>query len=181
MSVRTFPIPDSMWRGVVGTCKWCGLAVARPAIYWHPPCAHEYNLHTRLETQYQFLAERDGEHCGQCGARPERWRANPVYCVTRQNCFGNADWTLVYWDRPAGRWQDLTPDERQTGAHQEIERVTALEVDHRVPLWSVANLPDHERRWYFGPENLWLLCPKDHKAKTAREAAERAQARRIAA
>jgi 5-methylcytosine-specific restriction endonuclease McrA len=52
------------------------------------------------------------------------------------------------------------------------------EVDHRVPLWSVAHLPDDERRPYFGPDNLWLLCREHHAAKTKREAADRAQLRR---
>lgn len=51
------------------------------------------------------------------------------------------------------------------------------EVDHRAPLWSIAHLPDEERRWYFGPGNLWLLCPAHHKAKTADEAALRARLR----
>ena len=75
--------------------------------------------------------------------------------------------------------RDLTPEERATGAQQSIERVCALEVDHKVPLWQVADLPPDERRWYFGPENLWLLCPACHKAKTKREAAERAAQRRF--
>lgn len=52
-----------------------------------------------------------------------------------------------------------------------------LEVDHRVPLWSVAHLPDEERRWYFGPGNLWLLCTRCHALKTRREAGERAAER----
>jgi hypothetical protein len=52
------------------------------------------------------------------------------------------------------------------------------EVDHRVPLWKVADLPDDERRPYFGPGNLWLLCREHHKGKTKQEAADRAQLRR---
>lgn len=52
------------------------------------------------------------------------------------------------------------------------------EVDHRIPLWSVRDLPDEERRPYYGPDNLWLLAPTCHAAKTKREAAERAALRR---
>jgi hypothetical protein len=57
-----------------------------------------------------------------------------------------------------------------------------LEVDHKVPLWSVdQTLPLEQLRFYYGPGNLWLLCPACHKAKTKREAAERAAQRRFAA
>lgn len=48
-----------------------------------------------------------------------------------------------------------------------------LELEHRRPLWS---LTDHERtelRWWL-PFNLQLLCVPCHRAKSAREAAERA-------
>jgi hypothetical protein len=51
---------------------------------------------------------------------------------------------------------------------------TGAEVDHVVPLWKVRDLPDRERRPYYGPANLQLLCHDHHKAKTAREAGERA-------
>lgn len=54
-----------------------------------------------------------------------------------------------------------------------------LEVEHVRPLWS---LTDHERtqlRWWL-PYNLQLLCTTCHKAKTATEAAERAELRRLA-
>lgn len=54
-----------------------------------------------------------------------------------------------------------------------------LEVDHRTALWSVdQTLPLEERRWFYGPGNLWLLCGKHHKAKTRQEAAQRAAQRR---
>lgn len=57
-----------------------------------------------------------------------------------------------------------------------------LQVDHIEPLWLVAlTVPPEDRRRYFGPENLQLLCGKCHKSKTRREAAERAQMKRQAA
>lgn len=55
-----------------------------------------------------------------------------------------------------------------------------LEVDHRWALWKVAHLPPDERRWYFGPGNLWRICPTHHKRKTRLEAQERAEQRRLA-
>lgn len=54
-----------------------------------------------------------------------------------------------------------------------------LQVEHDVPLWKVADLPPDERRPYFGPDNLRLRGTECcHRAKSAREAAERAQMRR---
>lgn len=48
------------------------------------------------------------------------------------------------------------------------------EVDHVVALWKVRALPDRERRPYYGPANLQLLCHRHHKQKSATEAAYRA-------
>lgn len=58
-----------------------------------------------------------------------------------------------------------------------------LEVDHVIPLWKVALISDltlEQRRWYFGPGNLQLLCGPCHKAKCRAEAAERAALKRAA-
>ena len=54
-----------------------------------------------------------------------------------------------------------------------------LEVDHRVPLWKVADLPPANRRQYFMLTNLWLLCSDCHKRKSAKESAERAHMKRL--
>lgn len=72
-------------------------------------------------------------------------------------------------DGPVCAWPDC-----------EITTYQGLEVDHKVPLWSVdQTLPLEELRWFYGPGNLWLLCGPHHKAKTKREAAERAAQRRF--
>ena len=72
-------------------------------------------------------------------------------------------------DGPVCQWPDCS---RTTS--------DGLEVDHRIPLWSVdQSLPLEELRWFYGPDNLWLLCSPHHKAKTKREAAERAAQRRF--
>lgn len=188
MSVRAFPFPKHPHFGKFGWCKWCGKTI--PLVIdgkrstqrmWHPGCWDEAQLHTRAAAQYDWLVTYRGERCALCpeGAPlPMRWKHGDVLQIFRQSCWGwkpgVAGWWDDFQDRPPGRYQDWTEEERATGQHMEIERVVALEVDHRVPLWSVAHLPDEERRWYFGPGNLWLLCPKHHKEKTRREAAERA-------
>jgi hypothetical protein len=178
-----------MSRGISGVCKWgCGRPVLKPALYWHKECFEAYALHTRLDHQYAFLVNRDGQRCAMkgCGAAPVKWQRGYVMTLTaddlrfRRNEPDMIAWAAELWPRPPGRWADLTDEQRATGEHQGIERVCALEVDHRVPLWEAAHLPDDERRWYFGSENLWLLCPACHKAKTKREAADRAAQRRFA-
>jgi 5-methylcytosine-specific restriction endonuclease McrA len=63
------------------------------------------------------------------------------------------------------------------GLYSKVEyrrRCGELEVDHEIPLWKIWHLPDDERRPYYGPDNLRLRCKTCHKAKSKREAAERA-------
>lgn len=170
MSVRQFPMPRYDRKGE-GWCRWCGKDVAKPARNWHRECLSEYFLHTRPDAQFHHLVKRDGKACSQCGSSPERWIGQLVFI-----CGGLVD---EYWSRD---------DMRRYGCYGErfgqatmIQRTHALHIDHTVPLWSVAHLPDEERRPYFGPTNLNLRCSPCHKTKTAREAAERAALRRRAA
>ena len=131
VSHRKVPMPE--WPGK-GHCSWCAgkldKAVDGRAISWHKACFPIYELHSRLEAQFYFLIERDGQRCAWLGC----------------------------------------------------DETHGLEVDHRVPLWSVdLTLPLDELRWFYGPGNLWLLCGRHHKAKTKREAARRAYERRLIA
>lgn len=62
-----------------------------------------------------------------------------------------------------------------------VELSGELVVDHIIPLWLVAIIiPQAERRPYFGPENIQLLCSGCHGIKTAREARERAHMKAFA-
>jgi hypothetical protein len=189
-TVRGFPEPETMKKGIVGVCKWgCGRPVKKPALYWHKECFEQYALHTLVEHQKRFLIKRDGQRCAMigCGCAPMKWLGFDRGQLTAECIHFRAGapdmiaWRAELWSRPSGRWADRTDELRRTGWQSAIERVCALEVDHRVPLWEVADLPDAERRWYFGPGNLWLLCPRCHKVKTAREATQRARERRLAA
>lgn len=172
-----------MQRGIVGTCKWCGIAsVRRPAIYWHPDCFTQYQLHTDPAKQLEYLIERDGECCAGCGGSAIKWKRGSAWGQT---------WSSEQKWHPPGEAEKLWPpcrkpyirrteDDHMIAQVCPVWPVLALEVDHFIPLWSVAHLPDDERRWYFGPDNLWLLCPTCHKFKTKREAAQRAHERRMA-
>lgn len=195
--IREFPMPKWPNSGRYGWCKWCGKEI--PVVIdgkrstqrmWHPACWDEVELHTRAAAQYDFLVARDGERCRLCPEatpKPMRWKHGPnSVTLVQELCLGYGQtpaeeaWWNDFWNRPPGRWADLTEEERRTGEYFEIERVCALEVDHRIPLWLVSDLPDEERRWYFGPGNLWLLCPWHHAQKTARETTERAALRAFA-
>lgn len=185
---RTFPMPvfpigrrGWMW------CRWCGEAIPKvingkssTQRLWHPDCKEAWFLHTDVGTQFQHLAERDGERCHfpGCGAAPERWHRGDKIVSMAISREPRSSWereaARIYWRRPDKPWAEMTTEDRMTGEWREIRRVTALEVDHRIPLWSVRDLPVAERRRFYGPDNLWLLCPVHHKAKTAEEAAQRA-------
>ena len=143
-----------------GLCRWCGL----PILYvgggkagqpnrrraWHPECIGIYKLHAWPEVQFAFVRKRDGAKCFQCGAKPKKWL-------------------------PARR---ESTDRVTRGRYVRVKRVTALELDHTVPLWSVSHLPPDQRRPFHGPDNLRLLCPNCHQAKTSAEAAQRADRKR---
>jgi hypothetical protein len=147
MGVRAFPEPEAMRRGIVGVCKWgCGKPVPKPAIYWHKECFEEYALHTRLDAQFRFLVQRDGERCAMvgCGATPAKWVYGPVYSITanhvrrgfRADRADMIELAATLWDRPDKPWSELTEDETRIGEQQSLDyRTSALEVDHKVPLW----------------------------------------------
>ncbi len=148
---RLFPKPE--WppeQTGNGWCRWCGKAVDPKSgrRTWHERCLNEFWLHTDLTAQTRFLMKRDGPacaHCGDLGHWIDAGDLNP-------------------WRRPS--------DESRGNL---IKWSMELQVDHVVALWKVLHLPDVQRRAFFGPVNLWLLCGPCHKAKTAIEAAERAR------
>jgi hypothetical protein len=145
-----------------GLCRWCGEAILHEIgprtgepdgrRSWHPACVEIYKLHAWPETQFAFVKKRDKARCADCGARPRKWL-------------------------PARR---VSVDKETRGRFVRVKRVCALELDHATPLWSVAHLEPERRRPFFGPDNLRLLCPACHRAKTAREASQRAALRRAA-
>ncbi len=68
----------------------------------------------------------------------------------------------------------------QCGCSQVIDP-KRCEIEHFVPLWKVAHLPDEQRAKYFMPENERLYAPLcQQKKKNADEAAERAHFKRLA-
>jgi 5-methylcytosine-specific restriction endonuclease McrA len=171
MKVRALVLPKVPARH----CRWCEVEITlgRRDRTFHdgrgdePDCSYEFRLHTRREVQFAYVEHRDGLKCWDCGAAPEKWLRDARGALTYIG--GSSDFT----DRDGVTWV--------AGTHFcRVERVTALELEHDVPLWRTTHLSDAERRRFFGPENLRLRCKACHGPKTAQEAKARAKEKRQA-
>ena len=164
-AIRAVPVA----RGRSGQCTWCETPVLHErgpktgAVNinrtWHTVCAAEWKLHAMRPVQLRFVQARDGDRCAECCAAPTTFVSD-------------------HWGRKFSQLHDCRTAERLP--YTPLRLVSTLELDHKIPLWSVAHLVASERRRFHGPENLWLLCPVCHKAKTAREAGERSRAKQAA-
>jgi hypothetical protein len=120
---------------------------------WHEACALTHQTWRHPDFLAQTLAIKQGGVCPETGDR-------------------------VLIDRPFVKFPyDADPAKRMI---VEVRQVLApgVEVDHRLPLWRVRR-EAHLYQWpevlkFWGPGNLQALSNAGHKAKTAREARERA-------
>lgn len=161
---RRPPMPPRPPRG---TCKWCADAILYPAGHkrageaekrnWHPGCVTKYLIATQSQAQRKACWERDRGKCAGCGVvatKPGWRRGGTVYMYGYLTGEYSAVWpvTIDLWD-----------------------------ADHITPLWSApADMALSDRERWFGLENLQTLCRACHKAKSAREAKERAEVKRPA-
>ncbi|HYF40903.1 MAG TPA: hypothetical protein VEA35_00520 [Ramlibacter sp.] len=167
MSVRTIAFPDAMWRIPKGTCRWSraqlldkdGNPYRRAS--WHDGCLSEYFVMTRAESARRAVWDREGGICQGCGADiaklPGRWI-----------------------NEGETRWGDALADRRLRTEYYSCTMVrrelAEWHADHIVPLWSVEpSNPWRFLAWTLG--NIQLLCAPCHKAKTKREAGDRARLR----
>lgn len=162
---RRPPMPQPQPRG---TCQWCAEAIFYPAKHkragepnlrrtWHAECATKYLIATQSNAQRNACWKRDQGKCAACSV---------VAVRTKFRHQG------TYW-----------PDRGRDGAVSYVwpERVDLWDADHIRPLWSApADMALADRDVWFGLENLQTLCRACHKAKSAREAKERASVRRPA-
>lgn len=180
-----------------GVCRWCEHTIlGKRGKYIGKPdprrswcrgeggryCWREFARHSMTSAQYSFLAERDGAVCAECVKHPAppRWyRDGPdMNPLDWSNGSHDAEWLRCLWKRSDA------PDCRWLGLQTPVTQQVTLEVDHVVPLWKVALMPGMtmtERRRWFGPDNLQLLCRHHHGEKCAAEAAERAALKRLKA
>lgn len=152
-----------------GICWWCGDGLPRTKAgnfvqrVFHngrkgePKCGYHHRLHTQTPVQLEYLLQRRGPRCAGCGELHGAWaRRRPTSPERLREIWGQTSYPADVWVGPlcTAWWQ------------------TSLEVDHKVALALVAHLPDDERRPYFGPINLQLLCADCHKAKTRSDRAK---------
>jgi len=133
--------------------------------------------------------ERKSEMAARRKVPMPEWKGRG-FCKWCNGQITKADGRALYWhpgciqqyllhSRAEDQFRFLRRRDGQTCAAPDCES-PGFEVDHRTPLWSVWDLPPDERRRFYGPDNLQLLCGPCHKAKSAREARERADRRRDA-
>jgi 5-methylcytosine-specific restriction endonuclease McrA len=153
MATRRLAIPHSS--APRGTCRWCGTAIERAD--GRPD--RRRNWHPACVETYKLswpsharlrVLERDGGRCAGCGADTVKRRLRRSRPIEPRPGDG----------RYAGPYCRAVWSERH-----------AWELDHVVPL---ADGGTHELA------NLQTLCRPCHRAKTAREAGERARRRRAA-
>lgn len=171
-AIRKPPLPEIVRRyHPLGECRWCGGMIFKngnpcelnPRRNWHdgrlgePDCFHAYRLLTDPATQRHAVYWRDKGRCYICGVVHQA-RAYQI-------------WIDSYGDRsPSGYPQ----------SHVGWLAPSGWELEHKIPLWKVEHLPDDERRWYFGLDNLAVACRAPcHQRKSAEEAAERAKTERL--
>lgn len=145
-----------------GWCRWCSKEIWKDFPTrklanrtWHDTCLGEYFILTRPSAMRDAVRDRDKGRCCDCGE------------VAGVKAMKGVE----------GIWID----DRKWGSRRytEVIWVEQWQVDHEVPLWSVAHLPDAERVKFFTIWNARTRCTDCHKKKTAREAAQRAKIGRI--
>lgn len=154
MSVRTPPTAAIFAQHAdrpKGHCRWCGLAI----IGGGGQLAKRCKWHDHCLTEYKLLA-------WPAETRKAVWKRDAGVCL---DCGA------------APSYRDQAHD-YGSGAPT-IVTITCWHVDHKVPLWKVAHLPDRDRIRYFQLDNLCTRCEECHKRKTSEEAAERAHIKRL--
>lgn len=151
-----------------GICRWCGLVTTETTPrrgqlrHWHKSCEAEYLLCIRPDQARWQVEKRDHGICCDCGE----------------------DWSERY-RFSKGASVIVSEREDRDGAragfyrYTEVLWVSLWHVDHKIPLWKVAHLPDLQRIDYFKLANLVTRCHVCHQFKTTEEAAERAHHKRL--
>lgn len=153
-----FPSPGT------AVCHWCNGKIVHGRAYqrsWHdgrhdePDCKYEWMLRTDRDVQKTFLMERQHMRCAGCAAIVGAWanRFVEISIVERWRTWGPS-------------WRKRFPENVWVGDYTSVAWTTPMEVDHVVALGLVSHLDDDERRLFFAPVNLQLLCSSCHKAKT---------------
>lgn len=150
-------VPAQFHHLIIGgkhACPWCGLLCEGKRRIWHPECVTEHNLANHSSSQRSLCWSRDQGVCAKCG----------FDCKTVIRCVRGR--TAAMMGIPVRYITEVSFEPSRWDA------------DHIFPLWLV-DRTNADWRKYFGAENLQTLCDKCHKAKSAREAAQRAKINRL--
>ena len=181
---RTVPLPECPNDGK-RRCAWCTEEIIHKRAWqmsWHPECKRIWLLHYDRNAQTDFLIDRDGFDCWDCRRGGRWWREDLVLARFAWEALPDC----APRPKTEAQWQERYPhaglkiDGVIVGLYSRVRwrpHCGGLEVDHEIPLWKIWHLPDDERKPYYGPENIRLRCNACHKAKSKREAAERAALR----
>jgi 5-methylcytosine-specific restriction endonuclease McrA len=181
-SHRALPVPP--YRGS-GRCRWCAGPIYRRdgrdrelnlRRLWHRECADYWTLRSQPSTLRWFVNRRDRGICAECGrdtegeARRIAKLRRVAYELQRARRYGRHEGVLTD--------AEVFPPTSELGRAVERKirrdvRDGALcgdwEADHWTPLADGGSMDT----W-----NVVTLCRPCHKAKTAREAGERAERRK---
>jgi 5-methylcytosine-specific restriction endonuclease McrA len=129
-----------------GFCTWCGVAVAKPRIYWcSQKCVDEYLLRTSPSHARKLVWKRDRGICACCGVDASQVRTRMLRITHR---FEGDRWSRRdIYDRIY----------RLTG--WDSRRRTHWDADHIVEV--------RDGGGSCGLENFQTLCYRCHKKKTA--------------
>lgn len=155
-----------------GTCKLCAKPILKEdgtpnlRVSWHRECVADWRIATSSGAARQALEARDKGICAYCGVDTAThwvgWRRGQVVV-----CHGRIDERKSFSEANTYR-----------AAYTEVMPIATWEVEHEIPLWSVDRSdPAALRFWML--ENLRTSCIPCHRAKSAREAAQRAKELRI--
>jgi 5-methylcytosine-specific restriction endonuclease McrA len=161
-----------------GKCDWCGgpqeerTPVRKQLRLRHQRCDDELSIICRPEVARDAVWKRDKGMCRECGvdcSTLATFKRDVTRCedvmVEATRRWKKADTGLIPDGGAIALWRPYTP----------VICTLAWAMDHIVPLWSVADMPDLQRIEYFKLANLQVLCDPCHDRKTAGEAARRAK------
>lgn len=141
-----------------GLCNYCALPIEGRGS-WHPACLHVYKMANWPQYARDIIFKRDHGVCCACGVAAEKWSRETYWC--------GGSMSRYLWPTEIGQAPD--PDHNDRGKVTEIHRVPDWHLDHIVPLIDGGGTDE---------TSMQTLCPTCHKAKTKREAGERAARRR---
>lgn len=143
-------------------CCWCGVEVPKGRLTWcSQKCVTAYQLENDWGLIRQHVEGRDAGVCLFCGCDTEKMRRVAGFA----NLSGRVRWSPAQYAWRRGPGQDW---------------LASLGFTASRSLWDADHIHARADGGRDHPDNLRTLCVPCHKVRTARQAADRAAARRDA-